>query len=112
MPAWWLERGKIQRLPDEGGVARFQEQSERSSFMYRFREVQAPKRLVVEIEDPEGYFGGTWTYELEPQNGKTRVTITENGWAGPGFFRFMIWLFGPDATLNGCLDALAKKRWT
>jgi uncharacterized protein YndB with AHSA1/START domain len=102
MPRWWSERGAIVRQPDGS----FRESSDDFVVTYRLREIAPPRRLVVELEDDAGYFGGTWTYELEPADGGTRVRITEEGWAGPGFFRFMVWAFGADATLRACLTAL------
>lgn len=109
MPEWWSERARITRVSAAGEPARFEEVAPDFRVTYDFREVEAPRRLVVDMKDDAGYFGGTWTYELEPADGGTRVKITEAGWAGPGFFRFMLWLFGADATLRDCLAALSKK---
>jgi len=109
MPSWWRERRAIKRIADEDGRPRFEEKSDRMSLDYVFQEVQEPKRLVVALKDSSGYFGGTWTYELAPVDNKTRVTITEQGWTNPAFFRFMMAVFGADATIKSCLAAMQKK---
>lgn len=109
MPSWWSERSKIERVSGDGATAVFREASGDMALTYAFATFEPPRRLVVDLKDDDGYFGGSWTYELEPQGEQTRVTITERGWAGPGFFRFMLAVFGADKTLRGCLDALRAK---
>lgn len=108
MPSWAPDMGKIARLPDEKGKPRFR-QTDGANITFAFVEIEEPNRLVVDLVDDAGYFGGTWTYELGDVPSGTRVTITERGWAGPGFFRFMLWLFGADSTIKDYLSALQKK---
>ena len=74
---------------------------------YEVVESRPPERLVVRIADPDLPFGGTWTYELQPEGAGTRVTITEHGQVFNPIFRFMSrFVFGHVATMNAVLDAL------
>ena len=55
-------------------------------------------------------FGGSWTYELIPDNGATKLTITEHGEVYNPIFRFMSkYVFGHEATLKKFSADLAKK---
>jgi hypothetical protein len=55
-------------------------------------------------------FGGSWTYELVPDNGSTRLTITEHGEVYNPIFRFMSkYVFGHEATLKKFGQDLSKK---
>jgi uncharacterized protein YndB with AHSA1/START domain len=73
-------------------------------------ESSPPRRLVVRIATDALPFGGTWTYELEPDNGGTRVRITENGTVSNLLFRFMArFVFGYTATMEAYLVDLGAK---
>lgn len=72
-------------------------------------ESHAPERLVREVRDPGGMFGGTWTFELTAQGSKTMIGITENGWIAFAPFRAIQRFFiGFDTTMNAYLDDLAR----
>ncbi len=109
MPTWAHDMGKVQRLDDAGGKPKFLQTQDDFKITFTFAEIDEPRRLVVDLADDAQYFGGTWTYELGAEGAQTRVKITERGWAGPGFFRFMLWAFGPDATIKQYLADLKKK---
>ncbi|HSR42141.1 MAG TPA: SRPBCC family protein, partial [Longimicrobiales bacterium] len=74
-------------------------------------EAEVPTRLVTRIADEDLPFGGTWTYELEPTgDGRTRVTITEDGEVYNPVFRFMArFVFGHTATMDTYLDGLEAR---
>lgn len=66
------------------------------------------RRVVSRIADPDLPFGGSWTYELQPDGTGTRVTITERGEVYNPIFRFLSrFVFGHTATMEKVLDALA-----
>jgi uncharacterized protein YndB with AHSA1/START domain len=109
MPHWAPDVGKMQRLPDVDGKPQFKETRDDFTLHFSFDEMVEPTRLVVHLEDDSGYFGGTWTYVLAAEDGRTRVTITENGWTEPAFFRFMLLLFGTDSTIKHYLEALQQR---
>jgi hypothetical protein len=55
-------------------------------------------------------FGGTWTWELAPAGGGTRLTITEAGFIRNPIFRLMSRLFfPPTGTMEKYLRALAAE---
>jgi hypothetical protein len=70
-------------------------------------ERQPPRRLVTRIADADLPFGGTWTFELAPEEGGTRVTITERGEIRNPIFRAVArYVFGYGATMEAFLDEL------
>jgi hypothetical protein len=55
-------------------------------------------------------FGGSWTYELVPDNGATKLVITENGEVYNPIFRFMSkFIFGHDSTMKKFAADLSMK---
>lgn len=71
--------------------------------------VETPRQLVTRIADPKLPFGGTWTWDLSPENGGTRVTVTERGVIRSPIFRLLSrFVFGYNATMDAYLNALAK----
>ena len=71
---------------------------------------RAPEYLVTRIADPALPFGGTWTFELAPADGGTRLTITERGYVTNPIFRFVSRVvLGHEATLRSYLRELAAR---
>jgi hypothetical protein len=68
---------------------RWREQSGGDTITYETVERSAPRRFVTRIADENLPFGGTWTWELQPEGAGTRVTITERGEVYNPIFRFM-----------------------
>jgi uncharacterized protein YndB with AHSA1/START domain len=76
---------------------------------FEMEAVEPPRRLVTRIADPALPFGGSWTYELSPQDGGTRLVITENGEVYNPLFRLMSrFVFGHTATLDRYLADLQR----
>ena len=72
-------------------------------------EVDTPRQLVTRIADPKLPFGGTWTWDLAPENGGTRVIVTERGVIRSPIFRVLSrFVFGYNGTMDAYLNALAK----
>ena len=70
-----------------------------------------PRRMVTQI-DPQAKqpFGGTWTFELTPEAGGTRVTVTEAGWISNTVFRALArFFFGYYGSLDKYLKALGTR---
>lgn len=68
-----------------------------------------PRRLVTRITDEKLPFGGSWTYDLEPDGDGCVVTVTEHGEVRNLVFRFMSrYVFGHTATIDGFLTALGS----
>ena len=69
---------------------------------------QPPRKQVLKIVDDGQPFGGTWTWQLEPNGSGTRLAITEAGFVKNPMFRFMGAMFwSPTDTIRDYLKALA-----
>ncbi len=65
---------------------------------------------MTRIADPDLPFGGTWTFELAPEAGGTRLTITERGEIRNPIFRTMSrFVFGYGATMETFLAELRAR---
>jgi carbon monoxide dehydrogenase subunit G len=76
----------------------------------RVEDEVAGYELVTRIVDDDMPFGGTWTYQLEPVEEGTRLTITEDGFVRNPFYRFMSrYVFGYEKTVEDYLEALSER---
>jgi polyketide cyclase/dehydrase/lipid transport protein len=76
---------------------------------FEMETVEAPGKIVTRIVDKTLPFGGSWTYNLSPEGGGTKLVITENGEVYNPLFRFMSrFVFGHTATIDRFLDDLGK----
>jgi len=110
-PAWFTAMEKSERLPDRDGHEVWRQKMSGFDVPILVLESSPPRKLVTQIDPTAGgAFGGTWTYELIPDSGGTRVSVTETGWIGNPVFRFMSrFLFGYYGSLDMYLRALAKR---
>jgi len=102
MEKWWpaVKATRLETQPD-GTVVTWNTDGHGQVIGFRTREERAPARLVREITGDNLPFGGTWTYELTEENGGTTITITEDGFVKPPFFRgVMKLIMKPDATMR------------
>lgn len=109
--AWWPAVERSERLNDERGREMYRH-VQKSGFAMPLvvTESVPPSRFVTEIAATDGAFGGTWTYEVTPANGVTRVNLTEQGWIANPIFRFMAnTVLGTHRTMDGYLTALGKR---
>ena len=68
-----------------------------------------PTKLVTKIVG-ETQFGGTWTWEITPTPGGSRLTITERGEIYNVVFRTLAkYVFGYTGTMDSFLEAAQKK---
>jgi uncharacterized protein YndB with AHSA1/START domain len=110
-PGWRPDVKKFEPLPATAGRRTWAETDSRGQRI-TFEEVEAvpPRRLVTRIADPKLPFGGTWTYEIAADGGRTEVRITEKGEIYNVIFRVAArYYFGYTATLEAYLKALAAK---
>lgn len=69
-----------------------------------------PGRVLVRRVVGDRAFGGTWTFELEPDGSGTRVTVTEDGEIYSPLFRFVArFVLGPTRTVDSYLDSLRRR---
>lgn len=109
MPEWRSNVDSVERLPDRDGNPVWSENGSTGPLPMERVEAVPERRLVLRIADPALPFGGTWTYELEPADGGTRLTITEDGHVDNVLFRFMSrFVFGYTSTLETYLRDLGR----
>jgi hypothetical protein len=111
IPAWWPEVKESVRQPDQDGREVWRQKMSGFDVPLIVMESAPPRRLVMKIDASAGAaFGGTWTYELTPDSGVTRISVTEAGWIGNPIFRFLSrFVFGYYGSLDGYLKALGKR---
>jgi uncharacterized protein YndB with AHSA1/START domain len=111
IPAWWPEIKESVRQPDQDGHEVWRQKMSGFDVPLIVMESAPPRRLVTKIDASAGAaFGGTWTYELTPDSGVTRISVTEAGWIGNPIFRFLSrFVFGYYGSLDGYLKALGKR---
>jgi uncharacterized membrane protein len=110
MPSWRSDVTSVERMPDRDGHAVYVEVGKNGRLPLEVVERQEPRRLVTKIADPSLPFGGTWTFEITPENDSCDITITERGEVYNPIFRFVSRLFmDPAATLEAYLTSLGRK---
>jgi uncharacterized protein YndB with AHSA1/START domain len=87
----------------------WRERGSDGTIAFEVQESEPPRRLVTRITDKTLPFGGAWTFTLQPTDGGTKLTITENGEVYNPLFRVMSrYVFGHTATLDRYLENLQK----
>lgn len=109
-PDWRPDVERIELVADERGGQIIREVGKNGTIPYRVEVMVVPTRLVMRIADPDLPFGGTWTFELEPADTKTSVTLTEDGEISNPIFRFIARVFFDEyATVDAYLADLQKR---
>lgn len=75
---------------------------------YETTEQVEGRRLVRVIVDQEG-FGGTWTFELQPEGGGTRLTLTEEGWVKVPYRAMAKFVLGHASVMEQYLRDVARR---
>jgi uncharacterized protein YndB with AHSA1/START domain len=107
-PSW---RPRVRRVDVLGtDPSRWREIGKDGRITFETVESAPPARLVTEITDLSLPFGGSWTYELEPDGDGCVVTVTEHGQVRNLVFRFMSrFVLGHTAAIDGYLTALGTR---
>lgn len=109
-PQWWSELSQVEMLPSRSGRIRFREHMSTGPVVMEVVESVPRSRFVTRIDDPDQPFGGTWTFEIAPDAGGTRLTVTERGEVYNPLFRFLSrFVFGYTGTMESFLQALGAK---
>jgi uncharacterized protein YndB with AHSA1/START domain len=108
---WWPDMTQAERLPDRNGREVWRQKTGGFDMTLLVTESQGPARLVTEIDAPAGAaFGGTWSYDVAPADGGTRISVTEAGWIANPIFRFLSRVvFGYYGTLDDYLKHLGRR---
>ncbi len=107
--AWRRGVRSVRRGPDREGRPVWIESSRHGDLPLEIVQSEAPARLVTRIVDHGLPFGGTWIYELAPEDGGCLLVIREEGEIGPGLFRYLARLWGYDATIRRYLEDLERR---
>jgi hypothetical protein len=111
LPAWSSTVASVEPLPDQDGkpVARCTLKWGHMQMIMTQTECAPPARLVITMAKPGGTVLGTWTYQITPDAGGCRVTLTEEGELKNPFFRILARMRGLDANITQTLRDLARK---
>ena len=108
-PSWRPALKSVEDLAERDGKHSFREVGPNGELTYIVDALRPPSLLVTRIVD-NASFGGTWTYELQPDPAGSLLVITERGEVYNPIFRFMgHFFFSPTATMEAYLQALGKK---
>jgi|GEM_PF-2482709 len=103
-PQWRKDVERVEIID----ATHFREHAKYGVVTYEVIEDKPAERYATRIADQNLGYGGSWTYRFEPENGNTRVTITEDGEVSNLFFRFMSrFVFGYKGNMEKVLAALA-----
>lgn len=90
-PAW---RSDVEAVQIESGdPIQFVEMGNQGPMPMEVTEQEAPHRMVIMARDPSLPFTGSWTFELAPTEGGTRLSVTEQGSIDNPLFRFVARVF-------------------
>ena len=108
--SWRSDLKNVELLGTPNGRLNYREHGKQGDVTYEVVEDVPGQRIVTRIVDKDLGYSGSWTTVLTPENGGTRVAITENGEVTNVVFRFMSrYVFGQTSTIDGYLASLAKR---
>lgn len=108
-PSWAWNVGRVEKLADRNGHETWKQVMGRNVFVLETTRTE-PTRLLERTIAEDKMFGGTWTYELVPESGLTRVKLTERGRVKAAIPRAMMKLFfGYHYYMVKHLESLARK---
>ena len=110
MAQWNRNTEKVEMLPPvEGKEATKQTFKGGMVMTIITAESAPPHHLVRALGDANGPFVGSWTYEISPAGGGSRVVLTEVAEFKNPLFRVMTRIFGQTKYMDEHLEDLAKK---
>lgn len=109
-PEWRRGVDRVERLADVDGRPVWREVARTGAMTLGVEEAESGRRWVVRILDEDLPFGGTWTYELRPDQAGMVLTITESGSVYNPIFRFASrFIMGHDATMRAWIEDLKAR---
>ena len=107
-PEWRSDVSRVEVLATD--PLRWREYSGGDAITFEVVERRAPTLLRVRIADAGLPFGGTWTYDLQPDGTGTTVRITEHGEVYNPVFRFVSrFVLGHEATIDAFIVDLHRR---
>lgn len=109
-PSWWTDVKSSRREPDAGDREVWvQTDAHDQAIALEVVESVSQRLLITQTADDKLPFSGRWTYTVELVEGRTRVTIVEEGEIFNPIFRFLARYFiGHHGTIDRCLEALGR----
>lgn len=113
-PEWRTGVRSVEVLPSPDGKRRWREVSKNGTIPFVAESANAPTTLVTRIDSKSLPFGGTWTYEVQPDaEGRSRLQITEDGEIYNPIFRVVSrFLIGYEGTLREYVTDVQRKLGT
>lgn len=109
-PTWRADITAVRMDPAGSGPVRFTESSSQGDIPFEIVSQEPPTRQVVRVVDDDQPFGGTWTWELQPDGTGTRLSLIEKGFIKNPLFRVISSLFfRPTDSIDAYLRSLAAK---
>jgi hypothetical protein len=113
-PEWRTGVRSVEVLPSPDGKRRWREVSKNGTIPFVAESANPPTTLVTRIDSKSLPFGGTWTYEVQPDaDGRSRLQITEDGEIYNPIFRVVSrFLIGYEGTLREYVTDVQRKLGT
>ncbi|MBK7833050.1 MAG: SRPBCC family protein [Gemmatimonadetes bacterium] len=107
--SWRTGLSRVELLTPLNGRTAWREYTRRGGVDYVAEEMVEGELFVARITTTGLPYGGRWRYELNPDTGGTRVTITEEGEIYNPIFRcLMKYVIGETRSIEAVLAALDK----
>jgi uncharacterized protein YndB with AHSA1/START domain len=107
---WRTGVTRVEILAPVNGLVSFRESGSDGDIVFVMETVEPGRRVVSRIADKSLPFGGSWTYELTPADGGTRLRITEDGEVYNPLFRFISrFVLGHYKSIDQFLDDLERR---
>jgi len=108
-PEWRPSVTRVEVLEPRDGRPAWREISKTGPLPMELTEIDPPRRMVTTILAEGMPFGGRWIYEVEPADGATTLTITEEGEVYNPVFRFVSrFIMGHHGTASRYLEDLGR----
>jgi len=105
---WRTDLKKSSTVEENGRTLIRETDKHGQTITYEVVDSQPPRLLKRTIRAKSLPFGGSWTWEIQPQHGGCSVTITEDGEVYNPLFRFVSrFVIGHTRTIDGYLAMLS-----
>jgi hypothetical protein len=110
-PSWRTGVRSVDVLTSSDARLRWREVSKNGTIPFVAESENPPIALVTRIDSKSLPFGGTWTYDVQPDaGGRSRLQITEDGEIYNPIFRFVSRFFiGYEGTLRQYVSDVERK---
>ena len=109
VPQWFDGIRSSARIADINGHPAWREDFGGFTADMETAEWDPPRLLRREVHSGSVGFRGSWTFELAPEVGRTRLTITEQGEVDNPIFRLMTRFMDQSATIGKYVAALGRR---